>query len=269
MTRPVPSNLTVGVLALQGSFHEHAALLKQAAANLSLSIAVVFVRTVEELQRCHGLVIPGGESTTITLLAHKNGGALMRALRRFVSTDRRPVYGTCAGMICLSRESRDLGMAARLAASKGKDKVADIEEAQDKDSIGGLDIAVVRNQYGRQLASFEHPLEFTGLRDPSKPFTGVFIRAPIVHHILPPSTSTNEPVEVLASVPAQVLPRAKSGLDAADELGPDASAVALRQGNMLVTSFHPELTSDTRVHEFFLEQMVIKASAECGESAKA
>lgn len=167
MTRPSPSSLTVGVLALQGSFHEHAAMLKQAAANLSLPIAVLLVRTVEDLERCQGLIIPGGESTTITLLANKNGGALMQALRRFVNHDRRPVYGTCAGLICLSQESRDLGMAAKMAAAQSqsksnatsaatpssKESVLPAEEAQDRNSIGGFDISVVRNQYGRQVSA--------------------------------------------------------------------------------------------------------------------
>lgn len=102
-----------------------------------------------------------------------------------------------------------------------------------------------------QLASFEHPLEFKGLRNAQEPFTGVFIRAPIVHHLF---SKSSEPQEVLATVPLDVLPKVKAG---GTPLGPDANVVAVKQGNKLVSSFHPELTTDPRIHEYFLTDMIL------------
>lgn len=269
--------LTVGILALQGGFHEHADLLKQAADNVKLSVAIRFVRTIEELKPCDALIIPGGESTTIMLLAKKSG--LLPHLQNFVKQDKKPVWGTCAGMICLSEEIyRD-----PLLLSPGTPTTT-IEPAQQP-TIGGVDLVVVRNQYGRQvsrplshteraprpvrpppaeadsfcafatpqlkLASFEHGLAFRGIRDEHIPFPGVFIRAPIVHHVL--DSKISEPLIPLASVPTECLPASKTQ---PIPLGPDAHAVALQQGNRLVTSFHPELSTDPRVHEFFLGKLV-------------
>lgn len=128
-------HVTVGVLALQGGFHEHKELLEQAAANVAHSLAAMkceFVRTPQDLARCDALIIPGGESTTITLLANKIG--LMQPLRAFVK--EKPVWGTCAGMICLAES---------IYAENGGDNT------KEKHSIGGVDISVVRNQYGRQV----------------------------------------------------------------------------------------------------------------------
>lgn len=103
-----------------------------------------------------------------------------------------------------------------------------------------------------QLASFEHPLDFQGIRDQARSFTGVFIRAPIVHHLF---TDASESQEILATVPIEALPKVKAG---STPLGPDAHVVALKQGNnKIVSSFHPELTTDPRVHEYFLEHLII------------
>jgi pyridoxal 5'-phosphate synthase glutaminase subunit Pdx2 len=128
-----PVSLTVGVLALQGGFHEHAELLHLAAKNLEayLKLTVTFVRLPADLAPCDALVLPGGESTTITLLAKNNG--LMEPLRDFVK--KKPVWGTCAGMICLSKSIY------RESETK----------AQQQEGIGGVDLCVVRNQYGRQV----------------------------------------------------------------------------------------------------------------------
>ena len=133
-TSALPLQLTVGVLALQGGFHEHADLLRTAGRNLGsvLELRVVFVRTARELEGCDALIIPGGESTTIILLATNNG--LVAPLRDFIA--KKPVWGTCAGMILLSegiyRESGD---------TKPK-----------QEGLGGVDLCVVRNQYGRQVS---------------------------------------------------------------------------------------------------------------------
>lgn len=130
-----PAKVTVGVLALQGGFHEHEELLRQAAKNIEahVDLSTRFVRTPQDLESCDALVIPGGESTTITLLANKGG--LMQPLRDF--TKRNPVWGTCAGMICLAESiySEDGG-----------------ENQKEQHSIGGVDVSVVRNQYGRQVS---------------------------------------------------------------------------------------------------------------------
>jgi len=171
----------IGVLALQGAYREHARALRAAGAG------VVEVRLPEHLDGLDGLVVPGGESTTITKLAALYG--LDEAIRAF----GRPVFGTCAGMILL-----------------------------DRHHLGLADLEVARNAYGRQVASFEADLHLDG----EDPFRGVFIRAPRVLDV-------GVGVEVLAEL--------------------DGEPVLLRDGDVLVASFHPELTDDPRVHERFLE----------------
>jgi 5'-phosphate synthase pdxT subunit len=174
--------LRVGVLALQGNFREHAAMLRR------LGAEAVEIRKPEELAGLDGLVVPGGESTTFMRLMRLYG--LDGAIREF----ERPILGTCAGMIVL-----------------------------DRDHLGLVDLAVDRNAYGRQVASFEADLELAGDEEPLR---GVFIRAPRVR-------STGDDVEVLAKR--------------------DGEPVLLRDGRIVVASFHPELTEDTRVHELFLD----------------
>jgi pyridoxal 5'-phosphate synthase pdxT subunit len=174
--------MKIGILAVQGDFREHAAMLRRLGAD------AIEVRKPEQLEDLDGLVVPGGESTAIMRLIRIYG--LEEALRRFA----RPVFGTCAGMIVLGREH-----------------------------LGLVDVAVRRNAYGRQVASFETDLELAG---EDEPLRGVFIRAPRVAEVGPG-------VEVLAEH--------------------DGEPVLLRDGRFLVASFHPELTDDTRVHERFLE----------------
>jgi pyridoxal 5'-phosphate synthase pdxT subunit len=174
--------LRIGVLALQGAFREHAQMLRR------LGAEVVDVRLPEELHGLDGLVIPGGESTTIMRLARIYG--LDEAIRRF----RGSILGTCAGMIVLDREH-----------------------------LGLADLAVDRNAFGRQVRSFEADVELGGEQEPLR---GVFIRAPRIRE-------TGAGVEVLG------------------ELG--GEPVLVRDGRLLLASFHPELTDDTRVHELFLE----------------
>ena len=190
----------VGVLALQGDVREHRTMLEACGAR------VVEVRTPEALAGIDGLVIPGGESTTMSNLAIAFG--LLEPLREFVGAGR-PAYGSCAGMIMLANEILD-----------GR---------PDQQTIGGLDVVVRRNAFGRQVDSFEadlHAPKFAG----DEPMRAVFIRAPWVESIGPD-------VEVLARV----------------EGGPRAGTiVAVQQGTVMATSFHPEITSDRRVHEYFV-----------------
>jgi 5'-phosphate synthase pdxT subunit len=197
------STPTIGVLALQGDVREH--LVALAAADALARP----VRRPEELAEVDALVMPGGESTTISKLAVLFG--LMDPLRERVAAGM-PVYGTCAGMILLA------------------DKILDGRD--DQEGVGGIDMTVRRNAFGRQNESFETAIPFAGLA--GDPVTGVFIRAPWVEAV-------GAGVEVLAEVPA------------AD--GPDARIVAVRQGNLLATSFHPELTGDHRVHEYFVRMV--------------
>jgi 5'-phosphate synthase pdxT subunit len=196
----------VGVLALQGDVREHAHALRACDAEF------VPVRRESELSEVDGLVLPGGESTTISRLLETFD--LLVPLQKRLA-DGMPTYGSCAGMILLAREVLD-----------GR---------PDQHHLGGLDITVRRNAFGRQVDSFEEDLDFAGV--PGGPVRAVFIRAPWVE------TASPE-VEVLATVP--------------DVPGAGAAAgriVAVRQGSMLATAFHPELTGDTRVHRLFVEMV--------------
>lgn len=190
--------MTVGVLALQGDFREHAAVLR------SLGVEVELVRRPEELASVSGLVIPGGESSVMDKLSRAFG--LAEPLKTAV-TAGLPVYGTCAGLILLA------------------DTVLDGIAGQE--SIGGLDIAVRRNAFGSQTASFETDLDIAVLGD--TPVHAVFIRAPIVETVGPGATA-------LATLA-------------------DGRCVAVEQGNLLGTSFHPEMTGEYRFHEYFLRKV--------------
>jgi pyridoxal 5'-phosphate synthase pdxT subunit len=196
----VTGDLTIGVLALQGDVREHLRALE------ACGVTAVPVRRPGELDDVDALVIPGGESTTMSKLAVDFG--LLEPLRKRVAGGM-PTYGSCAGMIMLATDILD-----------GR---------PDQQSLGGIDMAVRRNAFGRQVDSFEAPVVIDGIAGP--PFHAVFIRAPWVE-------STGAEVEVLGRVAS----------------GPAAGRiVAVRQGNLLATAFHPELTGDLRVHRFFVE----------------
>jgi 5'-phosphate synthase pdxT subunit len=185
----------VGVLALQGDFREHLAVLR------GLRADAVPVKRPDELASVAGLVIPGGESSVMDKLSRLFG--LAEPLREAIAGGL-PVYGTCAGLIMLA------------------DTVQDAIEGQQ--SLGGFDIVVRRNAFGSQLDSFETDLDVPEFGDP--PVHAVFIRAPVVESVGPRAT-------VLATLP-------------------DGRVVAVEQGPLLGTSFHPEMTGDTRFHERFL-----------------
>lgn len=190
----------IGVLALQGDVREHLHALAASGAE------PVTVRRASELDAVDGLVIPGGESTTISTLAVAFD--LLDPLRKRIA-DGLPAYGSCAGMILLA------------------DRVLDGIAGQQ--TLGGLDVTVRRNAFGRQVDSFEGTVPLDGV--PGGPFHAVFIRAPWVESVGPG-------VEVLGTV----------------EQGPAAGRiVAVRQGGLLATSFHPELAGDARLHALFVE----------------
>ena len=187
----------IGVLALQGDTREHLAALREAGAD-SLS-----VRRQSELDAVDGLVIPGGESTTMSHLLLDLD--LLEPLRRRLA-DGLPAYGACAGMILLASEILDAGASGRKALP-----------------LRGIDMTVRRNAFGRQVDSFEGDIEFEGLDDPVR---AVFIRAPWVERV-------GAGVQVLARAAGHV--------------------VAVRQGSVLATAFHPEMTGDRRIHRLFVD----------------
>jgi len=190
----------IGVLALQGDVREHLRALSES------GVEAITIRRVSELDSVDGLVIPGGESTTIVKLAVAFD--LLDPLRKRIA-DGMPAYGSCAGMILLA------------------DRVLD--GVQGQQTLGGLDVTVRRNAFGRQVDSFEESIPVTGID--GGPFHAVFIRAPWVE-------SVGQDVQILGMV----------------EGGPSAGRiVAVRQGGLLATSFHPELAGDARLHALFVE----------------
>lgn len=193
---------TIGVLALQGDVREHLAAIESCGAR------GIGVRRLAELESVDGLVIPGGESTTMSRLL--TVFELLEPLRARLKAGL-PAYGSCAGMILLASEILDT--------------------RPDAEHLNGLDITVRRNAFGRQVDSFEADLDFTGIE--GDPVRAVFIRAPWVERVGPG-------VDVLARVPE----------------GPAAGhIVAVRQGGILATSFHPEVTGDRRVHGLFVDMV--------------
>ena len=188
--------MKIGVLALQGDFAEHIAMLK------NIDADAVEVRLPEHLKGLDGLIIPGGESTTIGKLAVAYD--LMEPLKEF--GQRHAIWGTCAGAIFLSKDV-----------------------SRDQPLLGLMDIKVERNAFGRQVDSFEADLDVPELKQATgtdEDYHAVFIRAPIIE-------SVRGDAKILASAP-------------------DGRIVAAQQGHLLATSFHPELTDDTRFHEYFL-----------------
>ena len=184
--------MKIGVLAVQGDFAEHIAILR------NIDVDAREVRLPEHLDALDGLIIPGGESTTLSRLMSLYN--LREPIARMASGGI-PVWGTCAGMIMLANEITE----------------------QDPVPLGVMDIGVRRNAFGRQVDSFEQELHISPLSQ--EPYNCIFIRAPVVIRV-------GESVEVLAS------------LD-------DGRPVAVQQGNLLATAFHPELTRDVRVHQYF------------------
>ncbi len=232
MSAPIPeiplsgngSRPLVGILALQGDVREHARALEACGAR------VVPVRRPSELATVDGLVLPGGESTTIDKLTRIFG--LREPLRDRIR-EGLPVYGSCAGMILLADEIAD--PATDLAGNP-------------QQTLGGLDITVRRNAFGRQVDSFETELQFAALApagEPEKTVHAVFIRAPWVERV-------GAGVQVLASVeiPAEAHPSAQNG-----RIAPKVRAVAVRSQHLLATSFHPEVTGERRIHGLFIRMI--------------
>ncbi len=189
------NNLKIGVLALQGAFVEHCRILQ------TIGVEALEIRLPEQLPGLDGLIMPGGESTTILKLMH--GYGLFQPLKE-LTAHGFPIWGTCAGMICL---------ASRIKNS----------QQSSLEPLEAMDVTVKRNAFGRQVDSFEVDLDIPVLG--ALPYHAIFIRAPLIEKV-------GTGVEVLAKLP-------------------DGVIVAARQGNLLASSFHPELTSDIRFHQYF------------------
>lgn len=214
MTNP----LRVGVLALQGAFIEHINALNTLSADENIK-EVLEVRTKKELDQVDALIIPGGESTSIALIAERCG--FLEDLRQFVRT--KPTWGTCAGLILLAENA--------IHTKKGGQKL-----------LGALPVTVSRNQFGRQVDSFTIELQSPCLDSVSpdngnEPFEYVFIRAPAIMSVDSPE--------------AESLVRLPPG-KGQTEVSESGLLVAVKYRNMLGTSFHPELTNDTRWHRYFI-----------------
>ncbi|HLK60467.1 MAG TPA: pyridoxal 5'-phosphate synthase glutaminase subunit PdxT [Chthonomonadaceae bacterium] len=195
MSRTEKEKPVIGILALQGDYDAHRKMLEE-----QVGVSTTAVRTPQQLEQVDGLILPGGESTTISKLMHRNG--LDEAIRARAHAGM-PIYGTCAGLILLAKE---------------------IEDRPDQPTLGLMDVTVARNAFGRQVDSFEAdiPLALDGTR--AEPVRGVFIRAPYV-------TRVGEGVQRLGSFEDKI--------------------VGVREGALLGTAFHPELTEDTRLHTYF------------------
>ncbi|PON32223.1 Pyridoxal 5'-phosphate synthase subunit [Trema orientale] len=217
----------VGVLALQGSFNEHIAALRR------VGVKGVEIRKPEQLQNVGSLIIPGGESTTMAKLAEYHN--LFPALREFVKMGK-PVWGTCAGLIFLANKATG-------------------QKAGGQELIGGLDCTVHRNFFGSQIQSFEADIavpELSSKEGGPETFRGVFIRAPAILEVGPE-------VQVLADYPVssneEFDSNSADGVQEGNTVSEKRVIVAVRQGNLLATAFHPELTADTRWHSYFLKML--------------
>ncbi|CAM9502178.1 unnamed protein product [Chrysoparadoxa australica] len=227
--------MKIGVLALQGAFEEHAAVLKK------LGAEVTEIRLPSHFEGLDGIILPGGESTAMALIGERWG--VFPSLKQWVA-DGRPVWGTCAGMILLSSKA--------LMTKQGGQSL-----------VGGMDVEVCRNYFGSQISSFEQNLDMSGICPKDlQPYPAVFIRAPAILWVEDPC------IEVLAAVRAKPCSKAvrqmkevtdpvmaeklKTFIDRADEKSDPEVVVAARKGSILATAFHPELTNDIRWHRYFL-----------------
>mmetsp|Transcript_22071 Transcript_22071/g.36825 ORF Transcript_22071/g.36825 Transcript_22071/m.36825 type:complete len:257 (-) Transcript_22071:249-1019(-) len=212
----------VGVLALQGSYREHMTCLRKTGVQ-----TVVEIKKPNQLEGIDGLIIPGGESTTMALVAHRWG--LIDALREFAASGK-PIWGTCAGLIFLAEDGEGM-------------------KAGGQELLGGLHVTVQRNFFGSQIDSFEATLTASaalGSDDDQPPrFRALFIRAPAI-------ISAKPSVEVLAEWVIPEEERAKAGRDKV--------IVAVREGRLMATAFHPELTDDYRWHKFFAKMCMEEAT---------
>jgi len=236
---------TLGILALQGAFEEHEASFGRLPEQLRMALKIVQVRTVQELDGCDALVIPGGESTTMKIIAGTD--SFMEHLRAYVHGGKgsdgierqpRPVWGTCAGCILLSDHVvNGFGGGGGLSGIAGTDE----KRCKYGEQVRGLAVSTCRNYFGRQTESFEAPT----LSDDSTcaaftDFPAVFIRAPAILEV-------RDDVRVLARVRHPAKMQTEEG----------SAIVAAASDRIMVTCFHPELAQDSRIHQYFVEKFVL------------
>jgi 5'-phosphate synthase pdxT subunit len=210
--------LRIGVLGFQGAIEEHISMTEKALSRLDIEGRVLWIKKASDIEKIHGLIIPGGESTVIGRLAAYSG--LLEKVKTYGKAGM-PIFGTCAGMVML--------------ASQVYDRVVG---KTTQPILGLMDITVERNAFGRQRDSFEVDLVIPVLGE--RKFKGIFIRAPIVRKI---------------------------GLNVEPLCYLNKDIVAVKRGNMLATSFHPELTDDIRFHEYFLKLVLHACNVKTGESS--
>ncbi|MBA3994703.1 MAG: pyridoxal 5'-phosphate synthase glutaminase subunit PdxT [Cyanobacteria bacterium DS2.3.42] len=221
---------TIGVLSLQGDVAEHCRSIE------ALGRRAIQIRYARQMDSVDGLIIPGGESTTIAKLTADNTDAIFDRIREFIDAGK-PIYGTCMGSIFLAKEI----------------------EGSTQGRLAAMDIKVRRNAFGPQRFSFETTLNIPALGE--EPFDAIFIRGPVI-------LSAGEGVDVMARVDANIGRLGKTAGSLPDESALyDSYIVMARQNNLLVSSFHPELTDDLRVHNFFLQ--MVEGEAPSGVSSGA
>ncbi|KAK6457829.1 PdxT/SNO family [Scheffersomyces xylosifermentans] len=238
-------DVVLGVLALQGAFREHLEYFRKVIEShpqeySQYNFRFIEVKTEEQLNSCDSLVIPGGESTSISLIAERTH--LLQPLMDFVKNEQKSIWGTCAGLIFLSKQLKNGKVGQKL--------------------LGGLNVEVARNAFGRQIDSFESKLDFSTFIRDCTDFPTVFIRAPVITNVLHDGvTEAKEGEEIIYSAndynnkaPIEILYSLKNYHNIDHDL-----IVAVRQGRRLGTSFHPELaTDDYRFHKWYIDEFVLK-----------
>ncbi|MBZ9570721.1 pyridoxal 5'-phosphate synthase glutaminase subunit PdxT [Methanobrevibacter sp. TMH8] len=208
--------IKIGILNLQGAVSEHLEMTQKTIERMNMEneIIAIPVRYADEVAQCNGIIISGGESTVIGKLIKERG------IDKVIKDNQIPVFGTCAGMVLLSKKTD-----------------------YDQEILGIMDVEVKRNAFGRQKDSFENEVNIFGTTYP-----GVFIRAPAVSSILDSNADNNLNNEDINAV---------NNLDKVEILSElDSNIVAVKQGNNMAMSFHPELTCDTRLHEYYLNEVI-------------
>ncbi|ODQ79860.1 hypothetical protein BABINDRAFT_161538 [Babjeviella inositovora NRRL Y-12698] len=234
-------HITIGVLALQGAFVEHIRHLANAIKNGQYEeyhFSFPQVKTPEELATCDALIIPGGESTAMSLIAERTG--MLSPLMDFINLEK-PVWGTCAGLIFLAKQC--------------------VNGKEGQHFLGGMDIEVTRNAFGRQMDSFIADLDFSDFIDGVNMFPTTFIRAPVVSKLLDPPGAIHKrdtEASIIYSKNTYCNPHKVQVLKLLEDR--NGFIVAVRQGNKLGTSFHPELSADSRFHKWFVDEFVLGKS---------
>lgn len=194
--------ITIGILNLQGAVSEHYDIMQVAIHNTGIDGEIITVRYADEVAKCDGLIISGGESTVIGKLIKERG------IDKVIHDNQIPIFGTCAGMVLLSKKTDTI-----------------------QPLLGLIDINVKRNAFGSQKESFEREINIFGDK-----FPGVFIRAPSIIEVLDNSKKNSENIEILAKI--------------------DSNIIAIKQNHSIAVSFHPELTNNTLIHEYFLNELI-------------